>query len=210
VPVEEALTIAKQICDALEAAHEKGIVHRDLKPANIKLAPDGKVKVLGFGLAKATDAIPANAANSPTLLSADVPGLSVGTGADTSPEEPGGRSVDKRADIWAFGVVLYEMLAGRQLFEGESISDTLSAVLTKEPEWNRIPRKAQLLLRSCLEKEPARRLHDIGDAWRLLGDETQPTVAKSKLPWAVTAVFAIVAVIALLAAMRPTQPREQG
>jgi Tol biopolymer transport system component len=211
IPVDEALAIAKQIAEALEAAHERGIVHRDLKPANIKIAPNGKVKVLDFGLAKAREAEgdSLTLSNSPTMMSSAA-GMILGTAAYMSPEQARGKTLDKRTDIWAFGVVLYEMLAGRQLFEGESISDTLSAVLTKEPEWNRIPGKTQVLLRSCLEKEPARRLRDIGDAWKLLGDETQPDVRKSRLPWVVIAVLAIVTVVALLAAWRPIRPEEQG
>src|SRR2546425_10683346 len=151
-----------------------------------------------------------NLSNSPTLMSGSMPGVILGTAAYMAPEQAKGKTVDRRADIWAFSVVLYEMLAGRRLFEGESISDTLSAVLTKEPDWNRIPGKTQLLLRSCLEKEPARRLRDIGDAWKLLGDETQPDVRKSRLPWVVIAVLAIVAVVAMLAPWRPIRPEEQG
>src|SRR5262249_43378931 len=152
-PLEEALAVARQIGDALEAAHEKGIVHRDLKPANIKIKPDGAVKVLDFGLAKtATQAASAETReNSPTLtIEATRAGQILGTAAYMAPEQARGRPVDKRADIWAFGVVLYEMLTGRRLFGKESVADTLAAVLSKEPEWN-IPSKVQRLLRSCLE-----------------------------------------------------------
>src|SRR5262252_830561 len=134
IPIDEALTIAKSICEALEAAHEQGIVHRDLKPANVKITPDGKVKVLDFGLAKAMESAPTTAlSNSPTLLSAAASnaGVILGTAAYMSPEQASGKSVDKRADIWAFGVVLYEMLTGFRLFEGESVSETLAAVLTQ-------------------------------------------------------------------------------
>src|SRR5262252_6875727 len=134
IPIDEALPIAKSICEALEAAHEQGIVHRDLKPANIKITPNGKVKVLDFGLAKAMENAPATAlSNSPTLLSAAASnaGVILGTAAYMSPEQASGKSVDKRADIWAFGVVLYEMLTGFRLFEGESVSETLAAVLTQ-------------------------------------------------------------------------------
>src|SRR6202140_2630393 len=151
MPLDQALAIARQIADALEAAHEKGIVHRDLKPANIKIRPDGSVKVLDFGLAKSAE--PAElTSDSPTMLS--VAGMILGTAGYMAPEQARGKTVDKRADIWAFGVVLYEMLTGRRLFEGETISDTLVAVLTKEPEWERVPAKVQRLLRSCTQKDP--------------------------------------------------------
>jgi len=169
IPMEEALAIAKQIADALEAAHEKGIVHRDLKPANIKIRPDGSVKVLDFGLAKAAGDEAEFASDSPTMLS--VAGMILGTAGYMAPEQARGKPVDKRADIWAFGVVLYEMVTSQRLFEGETVSDTLAAVLTREPEWDRVPAKVLRLLRRCLEKDPKRRLRDIGDAMALL-DET--------------------------------------
>src|SRR5246127_619553 len=126
IPIEEALPIAKQIAEALEEAHEKGIIHRDLKPANVKLTPDGKVKVLDFGLAKAfeTEASGMNLSNSPILVSGSVPGVILGTAAYMSPEQAKGKMVDRRADIWAFGVLLYEMLTGRLLFSGETVSET--------------------------------------------------------------------------------------
>jgi serine/threonine protein kinase len=149
LPLEEALAIARQIGDALEAAHEKGIIHRDLKPANIKIKAEGAVKVLDFGLAKMADPAAAvvNPENSPTVaLGATVVGQILGTAAYMAPEQARGKTVDKRADIWAFGVVLYEMLTGRRLFEGETISDTLASVLTKEPDCERVPAKAQRLL----------------------------------------------------------------
>jgi serine/threonine-protein kinase len=199
VPLEEALAIARQIGDALESAHEKGIVHRDLKPANVKVKPDGAVKVLDFGLAKvAAEAATAAASpdNSPTLtVGATQAGQILGTAAYMSPEQARGKTVDKRADIWAFGVVLYEMLTGRRLFEGETISDTLAGVLTKEPDWTGVPLKAQRLLKSCLEKEPKRRLRDIGDAWCLL-DDAPVLVATRDVRWkaaagALTAALAI-------------------
>src|SRR5450759_661224 len=135
IPLEEALPIARQIAEALEAAHEKGIVHRDLKPANIKIRPDGTVKVLDFGLAQAMAAA-ADSDSSPTVtLSATAAGVILGTAAYMSPEQARGKPVDKRADIWSFGVVLYEMLSGKRLFEGETISDVLAAVLKTEPDW---------------------------------------------------------------------------
>jgi Tol biopolymer transport system component len=208
IPLEEALTIARQIGDALEAAHEKGIVHRDLKPANIKIAPEGAVKVLDFGLAKIADAAaPAsgNPDDSPTVaMGATIAGQIMGTAAYMSPEQARGKTVDKRADIWAFGVVLYEMLTARRLFEGETISDTLAGVLTKEPDWRGVPGKVQRLLRTCLEKNPKQRLRDIGDAWRLLDDAPAVSVTGSyswKLAAGVLAATAIA--ILLFLAFRP-------
>jgi hypothetical protein len=174
IPIEEALHIAKQIADALEAAHEKGIVHRDLKPANIKLRPDRSVKVLDFGLAKPAGVSgldgAAVTANSPAMLS--VSGMILGTAGYMSPEQARGKVVDKRADIWAFGVVLYEMLTGERLFEAETVSDTLAAVLTREPDWGKVPVRLQPLLRRCLAKDPNRRLRDISCV-ELLLDSTQ-------------------------------------
>src|SRR6516164_1837807 len=140
--LDEALTVARQITDALEAAHEKGIIHRDLKPGNIKIKPDGVVKVLDFGLAKMAEAavVAGSPEESPTLtMGATGAGQILGTASYMAPEQARGKAVDKRADIWAFGVVLYEMLSGRRLFTGETISDTLVAVLKQEPDWNRVP-----------------------------------------------------------------------
>jgi eukaryotic-like serine/threonine-protein kinase len=144
IAVDDAIPIALQIAEALEAAHEKGIVHRDLKPANVKVTPQGAVKVLDFGLAKALDpalasGAAANPATSPTMATATQAGLILGTAAYMSPEQARGGTVDKRADIWAFGVVLYEMLAGRRLFQGETVSDTLAAVLRQEIDWRELP-----------------------------------------------------------------------
>src|SRR4249919_1179019 len=158
IPVDEALSIAKNICEALEAAHEKSVVHRDLKPANVKITPEGKVKVLDFGLAKAfeTDASKGNLSQSPTLsMAATNAGMILGTAAYMSPEQAKGRTVDKRTDIFAFGAVLYEMLTGRAAFDGDDVQDILGAVLRSEPDWTRLP--ADLppgigkLLRRCLE-----------------------------------------------------------
>ncbi|MGA2130872.1 MAG: serine/threonine-protein kinase, partial [Bryobacteraceae bacterium] len=183
LPLEEALPIARQIAGALEDAHEKGIVHRDLKPGNIILRPDGTVKVLDFGLAKVTDKTPSGEhfehSQSPTLDPVSRVGLVVGTAAYMPPEQARGKMVDKRADIWAFGVILYEMLTGVRPFAGETVSDTLIEVATKEPAWEPIPAPARRLLRRCLEKDHKRRLRDIGDAWFWLEDAPAEKAAAS-------------------------------
>ncbi len=139
LPLDEALPIAKQVADALEAAHERGIIHRDLKPANIKLTPDGAVKVLDFGLAKALadENTQIDASNKPTLASGSIAGAILGTPGYMAPEQARGRQVDKRADIWSFGCVLYEMLAGARAFDGEDVAEALGAIIHKEPAWER-------------------------------------------------------------------------
>ena len=171
IKVEEALKLALQIAEALEAAHEKGVIHRDLKPANIKITPDGKVKVLDFGLAKAYAGEKAdlNLSNSPTLsLAATMQGVILGTAAYMSPEQARGKEVDKRADIWAFGVVLFEMLAGKQVFTGDTVSDTLASVLAREPEYQSLPQnlhpRIRLLLERCLKKESKDRYSGIHES----------------------------------------------
>src|SRR5437870_4220574 len=170
LPVDEALQIAKSICEALEAAHEKGIIHRDLKPSNVKILPDGKVKVLDFGLAKAMESNPANAAvsHSPTLsMAATNAGLILGTAAYMSPEQAKGRRVDRRTDIFAFGCVLYEMLTGRAAFDGEDVTDILSRILQREPDWTLlpagVPARIRELLELCLQKDVRKRRSDAAD-----------------------------------------------
>jgi len=220
IPVEESLEIARQIAEALEEAHEHGIVHRDLKPANIKLTLDGKVKVLDFGLAKAyggdTAEESSSDSQSPTMSAqATKAGLILGTAAYMSPEQARGKPVDKRADIWAFGVVLFEMLTGKRLFTGGTVSDTLASILKEEPDWTLLPvdtpRKLGDLLHRCLRKEVRNRLHDIGDARIEIeelenrGPEADESPAEIThraswrpwLPWSVASVMALLAVFAL-------------
>jgi serine/threonine-protein kinase len=169
IPVDEALQIAHSICEALEAAHERGIIHRDLKPANVKITPAGKVKVLDFGLAKAMENAPtaASLSNSPTMISGAAGGIILGTAAYMSPEQARGRTADQRSDVFAFGCVLFEMLTGRQAFQGGEVSDILASVLKTEPDWNALPqdlnRRVRHVLRRALEKDPRRRWYAIGD-----------------------------------------------
>ena len=197
IPLDEAIPIAKQIADALECAHEQGIVHRDLKPANVKVRPDGAVKVLDFGLAKALSA-PAEASSgsiapilSPTFTSPAMTqmGIILGTAAYMAPEQARGKATDKRADIWAFGVVLFEMLSGTRAFEGSEVSDTLAFVLTKEPDWNALPAEMPLsihrLLRRCLHKDRKLRLADISDARLELDEALSPSGAEGRIATAV-------------------------
>jgi len=170
IPLEDSLPTALQIAEALEAAHERGIVHRDLKPANIKLTPEGEVKVLDFGLAKPiTDAASGDLTHSPTMTySPTQAGVLLGTAAYMSPEQARGQEVDRRTDIWAFGVVLWEMLTGERLFGGDTVSDILAAVLRAEPDWDQLPpdapRAVHRVLRRCLTRDTTERLHDIADA----------------------------------------------
>ncbi|HYT67280.1 MAG TPA: protein kinase [Vicinamibacterales bacterium] len=214
VPLDEALPIARQIADALEAAHERGIVHRDLKPANIKVRPDGTVKVLDFGLAKLStpDSAPGSMATSPTFTSPAMmthAGIIIGTAAYMSPEQARGKSVDRRADLWALGVVIYEMLTGHAAFDGDTITDVLAAVVTRDPDWTALPPQTppgvRRLLERCLARDARRRLADAGEASYQLeeamtpGADRQPlgsgrpvfswwTAVLTFLPWTIVAV----------------------
>ncbi len=204
LPIDETLRIARQIALALDAAHDAGIVHRDLKPGNIKIRTDGTVKVLDFGLAKMHGASePAGSdaeklTHSPTIVATQA-GLILGTAAYMSPEQARGKVVDKRADIWAFGVVVYEMLAGRRPFDGEDVSTTVAAVIQSEPRWDGIPQSMLRLLKRCLTKDSRRRLRDIGDVWELLdvAPESAPRSRAGIAGWTAAAVVAIVAAVAL-------------
>ena len=190
LPLDETIVIAQQIAEALEAAHDCGIIHRDLKPANVKVREDGTVKVLDFGLAKAFDpaaTVSGDSLSSPTIsLHETQLGLVLGTAAYMAPEQAKGRSVDRRADIWAFGVVVYEMLSGRRLFEGEDVSETLAAVLRQPIDWSALPAATPAALRHllarCLERDPRKRLRDIGEARIALESPSLSPVGVGGLP----------------------------
>jgi eukaryotic-like serine/threonine-protein kinase len=210
IPLEEVIPIARQIADACEAAHAQGIIHRDLKPANIKLRPDGVVKVLDFGLARATEPTPVSgtdASQSPTITSPSMTraGVILGTAAYMSPEQAKGHVADKRSDIWSFGCVLFEMLTGKRAFGGEDVAETLAQILTKEPAWDLLPPDTppsiRRLLRRCLERDRKRRLADVADV-RLELDESATDGAgigatsvspRRWIPWSIAAVFAAIA-----------------
>jgi Tol biopolymer transport system component len=220
IPIDESLRIAKQICEAVEYAHERGIVHRDLKPANVKVTSDDAVKVLDFGLAKAIegDAASIDISTSPTMSRmATLAGVLLGTAAYMSPEQAKAKAVDRRADIWAFGCVLYEMLTGKMAFSGETVTDTLASVIKEEPDWSQLPAatsiRVRVLLQRCLQKDPRQRLQAIGDA-RISLDETlagapesssigaaeiQVPLWRQALPWTLFAATAIaLAVLAFI------------
>jgi eukaryotic-like serine/threonine-protein kinase len=239
LPLQESLAIAKQVAEALEYAHERGVVHRDLKPANIKITPEGTVKVLDFGLAKAMgpDEISRDVSNSPTMSAAMTQaGFIIGTAAYMSPEQAKARPVDRRCDIWAFGVVLFEMLSGKKAFEGETVSDVLAAVIMKDPDFSALPETTppsiQRLIRRCLNKDPKQRLRDIGEA-RITIEETlsgSPLITgplpvgeggpqerdrvrvpppHRVLPWVIAGV-AVVALIAVIALWKFSAPSPQA
>jgi eukaryotic-like serine/threonine-protein kinase len=231
ISVDESLRIAKQIAEALEYAHERGIVHRDLKPANVKVTADDAVKILDFGLAKALegDAASMDISTSPTISRlATMQGVLLGTAAYMSPEQAKGKSVDRRADIWAFGCVLYEMLTGQQTFTGEAVTDTLASVIKEEPDWSQLPAgtpiRVRVLLQRCLQKDPKQRLQAIGDA-RISLDEVlsgapDPALAgapqaatplwRRALPWAIAGLLfvALVSVAFIHFREKPPAPAE--
>jgi serine/threonine-protein kinase len=220
IPLDETLDICRQIAEGLEAAHEKGIIHRDLKPANVKVTPEGKVKILDFGLAKAFQGEPSapDMSKSPTLTSQMTnAGVILGTAAYMSPEQTRGKAVDKRADIWAFGCVLYECLTVKRAFQGETITEIVASILKSDPDWRLLPAETppflRAVLRQCLQKDPARRLHDIADAFigiQELAAQPSDRVAfprRLSLWWIAgsVAVGAIAATLAMIVFMKHSQ-----
>jgi len=215
IPLDETLDICRQIAEGLEAAHQKGIIHRDLKPANVKVTPEGKVKILDFGLAKAfyDQAAPVDPSRSPEITDQmNAPGAILGTGAYMSPEQARGRPVDKRADIWSFGCILYECLTGNRAFPGETVTESIAKILGSEPDWALLPAdtppSVRAVLRQCLHKDPARRLHDVADAripiQSVMSEdgEAPAAVAAARvrwrvLPWVLAAVMALIAAVSV-------------
>ena len=222
LPISEALDLARQIADAVAAAHDNGVIHRDLKPANIKITPDGQIKVLDFGLARFAeaepDAVGTGVSDSPTLSAhATRVGVILGTAAYMSPEQARGRTVDKRTDIFSFGAVLYEMLTGRQLFKGEDVADTMASVMRSDPDFRALPTelhpRVRELLSRCLEKDPKKRRRDIGDLRADLERPIEPlsveTHERRRPAW-----LAVAGVVLLLGAtavvtwnLKPERPR---
>ena len=227
VPVKESLEVCRQIAEGVEAAHEKGVIHRDLKPANVKITPEGKVKILDFGLAKALEEeVPlADISQSPTLTEEMTrAGVILGTAAYMSPEQAEGKPVDKRADVWAFGCVLYELLTAKRAFGGETLTATLAKVLEDEPNWEQLPGSlpstTRFLMSRCLQKDPNRRLQHI-DGARILIEEaltgaitvspievSSPSGWKRALPWSIAVVAVVVAGLALWNLTSPTSTQQ--
>jgi serine/threonine-protein kinase len=219
IPLEEALPIAGQITDALEAAHEKGVVHRDLKPGNVKFKPNGTVKVLDFGLAKMRGTPSVQGDESPTLtIGQTKAGVILGTASYMAPEQAKGKPVDQRADIYAFGVVLYEMLRGQRLHRGDTTTEVLASVIKEEPQWDILPPQVQKLLRRCLEKDPQKRLRHIGDVMALVEDAPVAVVSASltaeprrhrwmPIVWGLACVLAVAVAGLMYVLLKPAPPK---
>ncbi len=213
LPVETAIAYGRQMCDGLEYAHEKGVVHRDLKPANVKVTPEGVIKLLDFGLAKVAEetVTTGHPDTSPTLtMAATRLGTIMGTAGYMAPEQARGQAVDKRADIWSFGVVLYEIVMGKRLFQGETVGDTLAQVLTKQIDVNRTPHQVRAVLRRCLERDRKKRLRHIGDVW-MIEEQAPPVIIQSQskmalLPWILMGLCAVAACVLAFLYLRQPGP----